>query len=108
MIDQKIYSYTTAILQIPMWWGYAAALLSLALLVVAADDSIKQQTREHLDILRMLNLPAGCAFRERCPRSTDACLGEPPISGGDHRVRCFNPHEPAPGGPETAEPERAA
>lgn len=33
--------------------------MDIALLVVAADDSIKQQTREHLDILRMLNLPAG-------------------------------------------------
>ena len=33
--------------------------MDLALLVVAADDSIKQQTREHLDILRLLDLPAG-------------------------------------------------
>lgn len=33
--------------------------MDLALLVVAADDSIKQQTREHFDILRMLDLPAG-------------------------------------------------
>ena len=33
--------------------------MDLALLVVAADDSIKPQTREHLDILRLLELPAG-------------------------------------------------
>ncbi|MEC9092133.1 MAG: selenocysteine-specific translation elongation factor [Planctomycetota bacterium] len=33
--------------------------MDVAMLVVAADDSIKQQTREHLEILRMLNLPAG-------------------------------------------------
>ena len=33
--------------------------MDLAMLVVAADDSINRQTREHLDILRMLNLPAG-------------------------------------------------
>lgn len=33
--------------------------MDLAMLVVAADDSIKQQTREHLDILRILNLRAG-------------------------------------------------
>jgi selenocysteine-specific elongation factor len=33
--------------------------MDLALLVVAADDSIKPQTREHLDILRLLNLEAG-------------------------------------------------
>ena len=33
--------------------------MDIAMLVVAADDSIKQQTREHLEILRLLNLPAG-------------------------------------------------
>ena len=30
--------------------------LDLALLVVAADDSVKPQTREHLDVLRLLDL----------------------------------------------------
>ncbi len=33
--------------------------IDLVLLVVAANDSVKQQTREHLDILRILDLPAG-------------------------------------------------
>ena len=33
--------------------------MDLAMLVVAADDSVKQQTIEHLDILRILDLPAG-------------------------------------------------
>ena len=33
--------------------------IDLSLLVIAANDSIKQQTREHLDILRILDLPAG-------------------------------------------------
>lgn len=33
--------------------------MDLAMLVVAADDSIKQQTREHLDILRILDLRVG-------------------------------------------------
>lgn len=33
--------------------------MDIALLVVAADDSIKPQTREHLEILRLLNLEAG-------------------------------------------------
>src|SRR3970040_2425282 len=30
--------------------------MDLVLLLVAADDAVKQQTREHLDILRLLNL----------------------------------------------------
>jgi selenocysteine-specific elongation factor len=33
--------------------------MDLALLVVAADDSVKPQTREHLDILRLLDLRSG-------------------------------------------------
>ena len=33
--------------------------MDVALLVVAADDSVKPQTREHLEILRLLNLDTG-------------------------------------------------
>jgi selenocysteine-specific elongation factor len=33
--------------------------LDLALLVIAADDSVMPQTREHLEILRLLGLPGG-------------------------------------------------
>ncbi len=40
--------------------------MDLALLVVAADDSIKQQTREHLEILRLLNLEAGVIALTKC------------------------------------------
>jgi selenocysteine-specific elongation factor len=40
--------------------------MDLALLVVAADDSVKQQTREHLDILRLLNLEAGVIALTKC------------------------------------------
>lgn len=43
--------------------------VDLALLVVAADDSIKQQTIEHLDILRILNLPAGVIAITKCDAS---------------------------------------
>ena len=41
----------------------------------------------------LLNIPPGCAFRERCPRADDACLYAPettsPSPGRD--VRCFHP-----------------
>ena len=40
--------------------------MDLAMLVVAADDSIKQQTREHLEILRMLELRAGVIAITKC------------------------------------------
>ncbi|MFK7768579.1 MAG: selenocysteine-specific translation elongation factor [Mariniblastus sp.] len=43
--------------------------MDLALLVVAGDDSIKQQTTEHLDILRMLDLPAGVIALTKCDLS---------------------------------------
>src|SRR4051812_39476851 len=36
-----------------------ASGLDLAMLVVAADDSVMPQTREHLEILRLLGLAAG-------------------------------------------------
>lgn len=35
LADQRAYGTTTAILQIPVWWGYAPALVALALLVCA-------------------------------------------------------------------------
>jgi len=41
----------------------------------------------------LLNLPVGCAFRERCSRADDACLVTPeitrPVPG--RRIRCFHP-----------------
>ena len=40
--------------------------MDLALLVVAADDSVKPQTREHLDILRLLDLQAGVVAITKC------------------------------------------
>jgi len=40
--------------------------VDLALLVVAADDSIKPQTREHLEILEYLNLEAGVIAITKC------------------------------------------
>src|SRR3954447_13443019 len=40
--------------------------LDLALLVVAADDSVMPQTREHLEILRLLGLSGGVVVLTKC------------------------------------------
>lgn len=40
--------------------------VDLALLVVAADDSVKPQTREHLEILRLLDLESGVIALTKC------------------------------------------
>jgi len=42
----------------------------------------------------MLDLPAGCSFRARCPRAADECLQEPPVAmhGRGRTARCFYPH----------------
>src|SRR5262245_54496041 len=40
--------------------------MDLAMLVVAADDSVNQQTREHLEILRLLDLKGGVIALTKC------------------------------------------
>ena len=42
----------------------------------------------------LLNLPPGCAFRERCARADDLCKQPPEMSTPrpGHSVRCFHPH----------------
>jgi len=41
----------------------------------------------------LLNLPKGCAFRERCSRADDACLAAPDITSPvpGRNIRCFHP-----------------
>jgi peptide/nickel transport system ATP-binding protein len=46
------------------------------------------------EIASPFNLPKGCAFALRCPRSSERCGGEIPSleTGPDgHRVACFHP-----------------
>ena len=40
--------------------------VDIALLTIAADDGIMPQTREHLDILRLLNIRLGCIALTKC------------------------------------------
>ena len=46
----------------------------LALLVVAADDSVMPQTREHLEILRLLGLSGGVVAVTKCDLADEAWL----------------------------------
>ncbi|MBW3598267.1 MAG: selenocysteine-specific translation elongation factor, partial [Planctomycetes bacterium] len=48
-----------------------ASGVDLALLVVAADDSVKPQTREHLEILRLLDLKEGVIALTKCDLVSD-------------------------------------
>ena len=49
--------------------------MDLAMLVIAGDDSIKQQTLEHLDIIRLLNLSTGVIALTKCDLVEDEWLG---------------------------------
>ncbi len=48
--------------------------VDIALLVVAADDSVKPQTREHLEILRLLELEVGVIALSKCDLPDPAWL----------------------------------
>ena len=45
--------------------------MDLAMLVVAADDSVKPQTREHVEVLRMLDIRAGVIVLTKCDLADD-------------------------------------
>src|SRR5215217_4206887 len=51
-----------------------ASGLDLAMLVVAADDSVMPQTREHLEILRLLGLSSGLVALTKCDLAAPAWL----------------------------------
>ncbi len=51
-----------------------ASGIDVALLVIAADDSIKPQTREHLEILRLLDLEQGVIALTKCDLVEDEWL----------------------------------
>lgn len=52
-----------------------ASGVDVAMLVVAADDSVMPQTREHLEILRLLGLDAGLVAVTKCDLVDPAWLG---------------------------------
>ena len=64
--------YQLGIVDVPGHERFVRTMLSgatgmdLAMLVIAADDSVNQQTREHLDILRLLRISAGIIVITKC------------------------------------------
>jgi selenocysteine-specific elongation factor len=52
-----------------------ASGFDLVLFVVAADESIKPQTREHLDICRLLEIPRGIVVLTKCDLVDEDILG---------------------------------
>jgi peptide/nickel transport system ATP-binding protein len=46
----------------------------------------------------LLDLPAGCAFRSRCPFAGDDCRADPPMlaTAAGRAVRCVRPLSPVP------------
>ncbi|QEG23139.1 selenocysteine-specific translation elongation factor [Mariniblastus fucicola] len=48
--------------------------MDMVLLVIAGDDSVKQQTIEHLDILRLLDLTCGVIALTKCDLCEDSWL----------------------------------
>jgi selenocysteine-specific elongation factor len=72
--------YQLGIVDVPGHEKFVRQMLSgatgmdLALLVIAGDDSVKQQTREHLDIIRLLNLSTGVIALTKCDLVEDEWL----------------------------------
>lgn len=46
LLDYRRYVETTAILRVPIWWGYVPALVSLALLTIASLITLREAMRD--------------------------------------------------------------
>ena len=68
---------------------YAGALLN------ALPDTDRKKTLHPIEgtVPTLAPPPAGCRFRARCPRATEACARHPDLTEGPHPVRCFFPGE---------------
>ena len=67
---------------------------SNALIASAPSRNIRGQALRQIPGMTpsLMNLPTGCAFRERCERATDICLNVPALETVDGRsLRCFHP-----------------
>ena len=76
----QIGSYCLGIVDVPGHERFIRQMLSgatgmdMVMLVIAANESIKPQTVEHLEILRLLDLPAGVIVITKCDLATEDWL----------------------------------
>ena len=76
----EIEDYRIGVVDVPGHEKFVRQMLAgatgmdMVLLVVAGDDSVKQQTIEHLDILRLLDLTCGVIALTKCDLSEDSWL----------------------------------
>jgi peptide/nickel transport system ATP-binding protein len=69
---------------------------SSALIASAPSRNIRGQALRQIPGMTpsLMNLPSGCAFRERCDRATDICSAVPSLETvGARSLRCFHPVE---------------
>ena len=67
---------------------------SHALIASAPSRNVRGQPLRQIPGMTpsLMNLPSGCAFRERCDRATPVCTSVPPLQESDGRsLRCFHP-----------------
>ena len=78
--EMEIGEYRLGIVDVPGHERFVRNMLAgatgmdMAMLVVAADDSVKPQTREHLEILRLLDLKSGVIVISKCDLVDDDWL----------------------------------
>jgi selenocysteine-specific elongation factor len=76
----EIEDYNIGVVDVPGHEKFVRQMLAgatgmdMVLLVIAGDDSVKQQTIEHLDILRLLDLTCGVIALTKCDLCEDSWL----------------------------------
>jgi selenocysteine-specific elongation factor len=77
----EVGTYRLAVIDVPGHERFirnmlaGASGLDLAMLIVAADDSVMPQTREHLEILRLLGLAGGLVVLTKCDLAEPSWIG---------------------------------
>ena len=80
----------------------------LAMLVIAADDGPMPQSREHLEILKLVGITHGCIVMTKCDRASseriEICLNEIEALAGDSFLQGAPVFKTSTGDPASFEP----